>query len=57
MLKFQSLFHPGQSLAFPCGPGGEVDLDGLSEQARTRYLLARALLGRDYAYPVVVLAS
>jgi hypothetical protein len=34
-----------------------VDLDGLSEQARTRYLLARALLGRDYAYPVVVLAS
>jgi hypothetical protein len=53
VLRFRSLFNAGRALAFPCGPDGTVDLDGLSEQARCSYLGARALIGRDFAYPVV----
>jgi hypothetical protein len=53
VLRFQSLFSPGRALAFPCGPTGEVDIDSLSEQAKCSYLGARALIGRDFAYPVV----
>jgi hypothetical protein len=53
VLRFQSLFSPGRALAFPCGPNGEVDIDSLSEQAKCSYLGARALIGRDFAYPVV----
>jgi len=41
-------------LAFPCSPGGQVEIDGLSAQDRIDYLFARALRGRDYAFPVVV---
>ena len=31
----------------------EVVVDGLSEQARNRYLYVRALVGRDFASPAV----
>ena len=53
-LRFESLFHPGRGLAFPCDAGGQVELDALSEPARCNYLYARAVVGREYATPAVV---
>lgn len=52
-LRFQSLFHEGRALAFPCDAAGHVDLDALSERARTNYLYARTVIGRDFAQPAV----
>lgn len=52
-LRFQSLFSEGRALAFPCDGGGRVQMDQLSERARLNYLYARAVVGREYAVPVV----
>ncbi len=52
-LRFQSLFHEGRSLSFPCNAQGEVDLDALGEKALLNYLRARTTIGRDYAHPAV----
>ena len=48
-LRFQSLFDAGRGFAFPCDPHGRVDLDQLSDRARTNYLYARAVVGRELA--------
>lgn len=53
-LRFESLFHSGRALAFPCDDHGQVQLDALSERARDNYLYARAVVGREYATPTVV---
>lgn len=52
-IRFQSLFHEGRALCFPCDDQGHVALDSLSERARDNYLYARAVVGREYAYPRV----
>ncbi|MGM9483952.1 hypothetical protein ACS5PN_22330 [Roseateles sp. NT4] len=52
-LRFESLFHAGRALAFPCDARGGVRLDSLSEKALQNYLFARAVVGRDYASPTV----
>jgi hypothetical protein len=52
-LRFQSLFHEGRALVFPCDSDGRVDLDSVSDRARNNYLFARAMIGRDYAMPFV----
>lgn len=52
-IRFQSLFHEGRGLAFPCDAEGHVPLDALSDRARHNYLYARALVGREYATPAV----
>ena len=52
-IRFQSLFHEGRALSFPCDAQGRVELDGLSDRARENYLYARAVVGRDYAYPSI----
>lgn len=52
-IRFQSLFHEGRSLIFPCDEHGSVTLDDLSERARANYLYARAVVGREYAHPLV----
>jgi hypothetical protein len=52
-LRFPSLFDPGRGLAFPCDCGGQVDLDRLSPRARSNYLFARAMVGREFACPAV----
>lgn len=52
-LRFQSLFSEGRALAFPCDGSGHVSLDSLSERARMNYLYARAVVGREFAVPVV----
>ncbi|MEO8250119.1 MAG: hypothetical protein ABI589_12190 [Burkholderiales bacterium] len=52
-LRFRSLFDDGKALAFPCNANGEVDMDALSQRARDNYLAARALIGRQFAWPAV----
>lgn len=52
-LLFASLYHPGRGFAVPCDAGGHVDLDALPKRLLTSYLGARAMIGREYAYPVV----
>jgi hypothetical protein len=52
-IRFPSLFRAGQALAFPCDRHGHVDLDALSERAKGNYLFARAMVGREYATPLV----
>ncbi|OWQ91611.1 hypothetical protein CDN99_09290 [Roseateles aquatilis] len=53
LLRFESLFHAGRGLSFPCDEHGQVAIDQLSEQARENYLFARAVVGHEYATPVV----
>jgi hypothetical protein len=53
-LRFESLSQAGRALAFPCDAQGGVALDALSERALHNYLFARAVVGRDYASPVVL---
>jgi len=52
-LRFASLFNPGRGYSFPCDERGRVDLDALSDGERHRYLLARAIVGRDLSAPAV----
>jgi hypothetical protein len=52
-LRFMSRSIRGRSLAFPCDAAGRVDIDALNDRERNNYLFARALMGRDYAFPVV----
>ncbi|WP_343628177.1 hypothetical protein [Roseateles sp.] len=53
LLRFESLFHPGRGLSFPCDEFGHVALDQLSDHARENYLFARAVVGHEYATPVI----
>ena len=52
-LCFRSLFDAGRGYAFPCDGEGRVQLDELSDRARTNYLYARAMVGRELAEPAV----
>jgi len=52
-LRFEPMRAYGPRLAFPCDQGGRVNLDQLKERARHNYLFARAVIGRDYYFPVV----
>lgn len=54
VIKFQSLSNTGKALVFPCDAQGRVALDELSERARENYLYARAVVGREFAFPCVV---
>lgn len=56
-LRFESLFNPGRALTFPCDAKGCVELDSLSARALQNYLYARAVVGREFATPAVVLAG
>jgi len=53
LLRFQSLFHTGRALMFPCDASGRVPMDELSARAKENYLFARAVVGHEYATPVV----
>jgi hypothetical protein len=44
----------GKALTFPCHRDGSVDIDALTDLSRNNYLAARALVGREYACPVVL---
>ncbi len=52
-LRFTSLCNPGRGLSVPCDSGGHVNLDLLTERLKNAYLGARAMIGREYAYPTV----
>ena len=52
-LRFSSLASEGRAYAFPCDARGQVDLDGLSDSLRCRYLYVRALVGRDFLAPAL----
>jgi hypothetical protein len=56
-LRFESLFHSGRALSFPCDARGQVELDALSERARRNYFYARTVVGREFATPTVVPAQ
>lgn len=43
-----------RDFAFPCDEAGKVELNALTEHARDNYLLARALVGRNFYKPKVV---
>lgn len=52
-LRFRSLFHEGRGYAFPCDADGRVDIDALSERARSSYFRARSVIGRELSMPAV----
>jgi hypothetical protein len=53
-IRFRSLFNEGRGLSSPCDAEGRAPLDQLSERARCNYLFARAVVGREFAAPVVL---
>lgn len=54
LIRFESLFHEGRALSFPCDREGHVDLDALTDKARGNYLFARAMVGREFATPSIM---
>lgn len=56
-LRFQSLFHSGRALAFPCDPQGEVHWDAMTDGARANFLRARNGVGREFASPAIQLSD
>ncbi len=56
-IRFQSLFHEGRGMCFPCDGAGHVDCDALSPRARDNYLFARAMVGREFAMPAVLASA
>jgi hypothetical protein len=56
-LRFQSLFHTGRALTFPCDPQGEVQWDAMTDGARASFLRAQGSVGRGYASPAVLLSD
>jgi hypothetical protein len=53
-VRFNALSQYGAVRRFACDNCGRVDLDSLSSQDKREYLYARAMIGLEYAYPVVV---
>lgn len=56
-IRYQSLSNAGRALSFPCDAEGRVPMDDLSDRARDNYLYARAVVGRDFAFPVISASS
>lgn len=52
-LRFQSMVDAGRAYVFPCDAKGLVDMDRLSDRARTNYLYARTVVGREVLTPSV----
>ena len=51
-IRFKPLFRE-RGFSFPCDEEGRVELDALSDRARENYLYARAVVGVEYAQPIV----
>ena len=52
-LRFTSLHDEGRGFSFPCDESGNVNLDVLSERARSNYFFARSVIGRELHLPRV----
>ncbi len=57
VLRFASLHDPGRGICVPCDEAGRVDIDALTDRLRMAYLRARAMVGREYAFPTVDIAG
>ena len=53
VLRFTGLFNRGRGYVFPCDAQGHVDVDELTDRARSNYLRARAAVGTELSAPVV----
>lgn len=53
VLRYDSLHRAGRRFLFPCDERGRIDVDALPPRARSAYFETRALVGREFAYPVV----
>ena len=53
-IRYESLFRPGSGMSFPCDERGCVDFEALAPRARSNYLFARAMVGREFGQPAVV---
>jgi len=53
LIRFPSLFQNGRGMAFPCDSNGTVNIDELTERGRLNYFFARAMIGRDFGFPIV----
>ena len=56
-LRFQSLFHSGRGLTFPCDHLGKVQWDAMTEGARASFMRAQQNVGREFASPAVRLSD
>jgi hypothetical protein len=56
-LRFQSLFHTGRALTFPCDRQGEVRWDAMTAGARANFLRAQGSVGREFASPAIQLSA
>ena len=56
-VRYESLFNAGRAFSFPCDAQGHVELDALSDRARTNYFYARTVIGREFAAPAVLRLS
>ena len=56
-IRYESLFNPGRAFSFPCDAQGHVELDALSDRARTNYFYARTVIDREFAAPAVLRLS
>ena len=52
-LLFGSLYAHGPGIVVPCDETGNVDIDSLTQRMRNTYFGARAMIGREYSYPIV----
>lgn len=52
-LHFAGLRDASRTLSFPCDAEGRVPMDTLTERARSNYLYARVVMGREFAWPVI----
>ncbi|GAA4354525.1 hypothetical protein GCM10023165_45810 [Variovorax defluvii] len=52
-LRFEPLFLCRRGYVFPCNAQGQVDMDALSGPTLNNYLYARAMMGRELAWPCV----
>jgi hypothetical protein len=57
VLRFQSLFHSGRALAFPCDAKGAVQWETMSERARTSFRRAQECVGIEFATPAVEISD
>lgn len=53
-LRFRSLFDEGRGFSFPCDSAGRVNIDALSDRARSNYFFARTVVGREFSMPAVL---
>lgn len=53
VLRYVSLHRTGRSFAFPCDKHGTIDLDALPPRVRSSVFATRALVGSEFAFPVV----